>query len=207
MERQLQQKQWIIEKLFDRPTENVSKSEQQSQTHNCAHMGAEKRCRIVNGNKGVKETFEEPNERKRNLSAVDTRIPESNMDEQGKKNKAENKKEKQRQQERKRITIFVDSTLNGLGENSMKRHHNLQVRAHSGANTFDIKDQIKPIIRRTLDCIIIHAGSNHVTREIDTIENLRNIIRDTKGTAPTTEIVISSLVPRYDKVNINQKVN
>ena len=37
LERQLQQKQWIIEKLLDGPKENVNKQEQQlyPQTHNC----------------------------------------------------------------------------------------------------------------------------------------------------------------------------
>ena len=62
------------------------------------------------------------------------------------------------------------------------------------------------MVRRTPDCIIIHAGTNDVTRETDTINNLRSIVRDAKETAPTTEIVISSLATRYDKANINQKV-
>ena len=77
----LQQKQWIIEKLFDSSKENINESEQQSQTHNYVLIGAEKSCRIVNENKGVEEIFEETYERKRNLSAADTRIPERNMDE------------------------------------------------------------------------------------------------------------------------------
>ena len=45
-----------------------------------------------------------------------------------------------------------------------------------------------------------------LTRETDTINNLRSIVRDAKEAAPTTEIVISSLSPRHDKANINQKV-
>ena len=81
----------------------------------------------------------------------------------------------------------------------MKRHHNVQVRAHSGANTNDIKDHIKPMLRRTPDCIIIHAGTNDLTRETDTINNLKSIVRDAKETAPTTEIVISSLAPSMIK--------
>ena len=55
-------------------------------------MGAEKSFRIVNEKRAVKENSEETNERKRNLSAVGTRIPERNMDEQGKKSRRTSRK-------------------------------------------------------------------------------------------------------------------
>ena len=206
LERQLQQKQWIIQKLLNGPKENVNKQEQQSQTHNCAPKGAERGCSIANGNKGDNKSTVETKVRERSLSDGEIRIPGSNRNEQVKKRESNNNKGSQKHQERRRITIIGDSILNGIDENSMKRHHNVQVRAHSGANTNDIKDHIKPILRRTPDCIIIHAGTNDLTRETDTINNLKSIVRDAKETAPTTEIVISSLAPRYDKANINQKV-
>ena len=88
----------------------------------------------------------------------------------------------------------------------MKRHHNVQVHALSGTNTLDIKDHIKPTMRCTLECVIIHAGTNDLTRETDIINNPRNIVRDAKETAPKTEVVISSLALRYEIANINQKV-
>ena len=58
----------------------------------------------------------------------------------------------------------------------------------SRANTFDNKDP---------SCIIINTEANDLTKEADTIENLRSVIRDAKETALTTEIAISSLVPGY----------
>ena len=169
-------------------------------------MGGEISCRAADGNKGAKDSSVGADARKKILSDGEIRIPERNKDKQIRKRESKNSKENQKHQERKLITVIGDSILNGLDENLMKRHHNVQVRAHSGANTHDIKDHIKPIMRHAPDCVIIHAGTNDLTRETETINNLRSIVRDAKEKAPTTEIVISSLTPRYDKANINQKV-
>ena len=97
------------------------------------------------------------------------RIPERNKDEQLRKRESKNNKENQKHQERKRMTIIGDSMLNGLDENSMKRHYSVQVRVHSGANKHVIKDHVQSIMRRTPDCTISHTGTNDLTRETDTI--------------------------------------
>ena len=116
--------------------------------------------RTADGNKGAKESSVGTNERKKILSDGEVRIPESNKDAQIRKRESKSNKQNQKNQERKRIKIIEDSILNGLDENLMKRYHNVQVRAYSGANTHDIKEHIKSIMRRTPDCVIIHAGTN-----------------------------------------------
>ena len=65
LKRQLQQKQWTIEKLLDRPKEDVNKPEPQPQTSSCAPMGGKISCRTADRNKGAKESSVGTNERKK----------------------------------------------------------------------------------------------------------------------------------------------
>ena len=109
---------------------------------------------------------------------------------------------------RKNVFIIGDSILNGLNENGLKKRHNVKVRAHSGATSTDISDHIKPIIRRKPDCVIIHCGTNDITSKegMDTIKNLKQILSESKRESTQTNIVISSVTTRSDRVGINKEV-
>ena len=63
----------------------------------------EMKCRTADGNKGVKESCIETNEREKILSDYEIRILESIKDEQVRKRESKNNKENQKHQERKRI--------------------------------------------------------------------------------------------------------
>ena len=114
---------------------------------------------------------------------------------------------KQSKSARKNITIIGDSILNGLEEAGMQKDHNVKVRAHSGATTRDIVDHIKPVVRKRPSCIIIHSGTNDLTQGIDTIENMKSAIEETRQESPGTEIVLSTVVIRKDKQAMDKKLN
>ena len=102
---------------------------------------------------------------------------------------------------RKNITIIGDSILNGLEEAGMQKDHNVKVRAHSGATTRDIIDDIKPVVRKRPSCVIIHSGTNDLTQGIDSIENMKSIIEETRQESLDTEII------RKDKQALDKKLN
>ena len=77
---------------------------------------------------------------------------------------------------------------------------------HSGATSEDIIEKIKPVIKMKPDLIIIHIGTNDVTKNVDTIINLQTIINRVKKKTATTKIVISSILQRHDRPNIENKV-
>ena len=121
----------------------------------------------------------------------------------------ESKKDDTKQNERKNVVIIGDSILNGLSEQGLRKQHNVRIRAHSGATSLDIKDHIRPIMRRKPDCVLVHCGTNDLTNKdgIDTIETIKEIISEAKDESPHTTIVLSSLTMRRDHEGMSNKVN
>ena len=64
-------------------------------------------------------------------------------------------------------TIIINIDAKGLGIN-----HNIKVRSYGGATTRHMVDHIKPSLRSKPDVIIIHAGTNYLTKEEENIINL-----------------------------------
>ena len=74
----------------------------------------------------------------------------------------------------------------------------VKVRAHPGASMQDIKDHIRPVIRQKQDSVIIHAGTNDLTNNIDTQKMTRVIVEEVNKESPSTKIILSSLTIRKD---------
>ena len=69
--------------------------------------------------------------------------------------------------------IVGDSTLNGIQENRMSSNNSIKVRAFSGAMVNDFYNYLEPLMEKTPDKLIIHAGTN------DTMEkNAEDILCD-----------------------------
>ena len=134
--------------------------------------------------------------------------PTNNEDGQEKREK-EKQDKRTKINQRKNVTIIGDSILNGLSEQGLRKKHNVKIRAHSGATSYDIKDHMRPIARRKPDCIIVHCGTNDLTKKdgINTLETIREMITETKKETPQTSIVLSTLTMRRDHEGMNKKVN
>ena len=79
-------------------------------------------------------------------------------------------------------------------------------RPHSGASSQDMADFIKPYLRKKPDAIILHCGTNDLTKGVNTIESLEQIVQAAKTESKGTELVISGLVTRRDKPGMIKKV-
>ena len=77
----------------------------------------------------------------------------------------------------------------------------MKVNSFSGATSADMKHLIIPTI------IILHIGSNDLTKGGDTIVNIQGIINKITKSASHTKVVLSSLLIRRDKNNIEKHVN
>ena len=103
------------------------------------------------------------------------------------------------------VEIIGDSILNNIATHGISRKVNVAVSNHSGATSEDIIDKIKPIIKKKPDLIIIHIGTNDLTKKVDTIPNLQSIINRIKKKSAATNLVISSIL-RRDHPDIEEKV-
>ena len=97
-----------------------------------------------------------------------------------------------------KIEVIGDSLLNGIEESKLSSKGNIKVRNYPGATTEDLKDHANPTIRKKVDLIIIHAGTNDITKKSDTIPNLQAIVNNIKRKSANTKIAISSLITRKD---------
>ena len=104
------------------------------------------------------------------------------------------------------VEIIGDSILNNIAPHGISQKGNVTISNHSGATSEDIIEKIKPVIKKKPDLIIIHIGTNDVTKNVDTIINLQTIINRVKKKTATTRIVISSILQRHDRPNIENKV-
>ena len=66
-------------------------------------------------------------------------------------------------------------------------------------------DFIKPYLRKKPDAIILHCGTNDLTKGVNTVESLEEIIQITKTQSEGPELVMSGLVTRRDKPDMIKK--
>ena len=116
---------------------------------------------------------------------------------------SKNDKKNAEQRESKRVEIVGDSILNGIEENGLKKIPQtlIKVRKHPGATSIDILDHIRPVIRRKPNHIIIHAGTNDITKGINYLKNVKIIAREIQEESPSTKVSFSSLMVRTDIEN------
>ena len=106
--------------------------------------------------------------------------------------------------QKRKITIVGDSIIKGLNKGGFKTD-DVTVRCHPGATTEDIVDHANPVLRNKPDVMIVHAGTNDITKHIDTCKYLDKLIQMVKKKHPNTKIVLSSAITRHDK-NLNTEV-
>ena len=105
-----------------------------------------------------------------------------------------------------KVEIIGDSIINGLVDKGLAKNGNIKTRKYPGCTTKDLKHHVIPTIEKKPSLIIMHAGTNDITNEIDTIPNFKSIIDKIKKKSPHTKIAISSLTLRKDRKNIENKV-
>ena len=86
----------------------------------------------------------------------------------------------------------------------------VSVRSFSGSKTEDMKDYIKPLIRKKPDTIILHIGTNDIKDHTKSAEvvaaEILNLGFQIKDNLPYTKICISGITVRKDKAAIQNKI-
>ena len=101
---------------------------------------------------------------------------------------------------RKEIIIAGDSILKHLQDHKMSKNSRIKVSSFPGCTTLDMKDSIKPLLRRNPDEIIILVGTDSL-RSSDTPRTCVEEIIDLATMASSkssAKIALSSLVCRFD---------
>ena len=109
----------------------------------------------------------------------------------------------------KKVTLVAgDSILKNIhGWRLSNSDNHVVVKSFAGATISDMEDFLKPVIRKKPNSIILHVGTNDI--EHDTAkrvaEGVLNLAIQVTENSPSTEIVISAILPRTDKPNEQSK--
>ena len=109
---------------------------------------------------------------------------------------------------RKRVYVAGDSIVSGLNEESLSKKHTVRVRSYPGDTTEDLIDDVKPVMRKNPDLVMISFGtSDIVSNGVSTKENLQDTIDYMYKHGPRTNTAISLCVIRKDKPGLLKKIN
>ena len=82
---------------------------------------------------------------------------------EGEQAKAKQQEERQPQQQRKTVVVAGDSIIKYVkGWELSNNKQNVAVKSFSGATVEDMKDFLRPTIRRQPDKLVIHVGTNDI---------------------------------------------
>ena len=99
----------------------------------------------------------------------------------------------------RKVVIIGDSMLNALDEKRMSSNSmSVKVRNHPGATSLDVIDHLRPTIRQNPDVIVIHAGTNDITKNINYLKNVKLMVKEIRQKSEKTQIVFSTLFRRFD---------
>ena len=117
------------------------------------------------------------------------------------------KKSDAQKSECQKIYVCGDIIANGLNNNGLSgKNHSTFVKSFSGATSKDMVDFVKPIIVKQPDALVLHVGTNDLTKNVDnTGENLQAIIDYTKEISPSGDIFLSSICTRTDRTELFNK--
>ena len=106
--------------------------------------------------------------------------------------------QKKQQPKRKKSTILGDSMVKGVNEYGLSKNQNVRVESVSGNTTEHMLDIAKPAAWRKLDATIISGRINDITREINTMKNVRKIVKSIQECSENTQVLFFGIMKREE---------
>ena len=109
-----------------------------------------------------------------------------------------------------RSVIIDDSIVKGLDQHKLSRStkQNVGVRCFQGATIQDMRDYLKPILRRNPDSITLHGGTNDTNhnKAKKIMNDIDSLCQEIKDTNPEIEIILLGFTTREDNPQAGQTV-
>ena len=109
-------------------------------------------------------------------------------------------------EKREKIVITADSMLKGIHERGLSKQQQVKIQNFPGGTSETILDVVDTLVTDKPDCIIVHAGTNDITKGINSLNSVKKIVKKVKQTSPNTKVVFSSLITRKDKKDLDKQV-
>ena len=139
-------------------------------------------------------------EQKINDQLIAVRIDKHNSYISQQPNKSKNSTEVNGTDKRK-ILIVGDSMLNGIKENGFRNDKfDVNLKYFSGAKVSDIANKMDNLLKKNLDCVVLHVGTNNapVMPSSGILDEILSMKHHIEKVSPKTKVVISSPIVRTD---------
>ena len=94
----------------------------------------------------------------------------------------------------KNAIIVDDSMLNNINSRGRSKSKKVSVSSHPGATTEDILSAVEESLKTNPDTLIVHAATNHLTKSINTLSNVKKILENVKIISPGTKIAFFNII-------------
>ena len=105
--------------------------------------------------------------------------------------------------------IVRDSLLKNRQGRKISRSAKVKVSSFPGCTIIDMRDHIKPNLRKNPDAIVIHVGTNSLrssTSVRDCAEEITNLVT-VIGNESSADLAIPGIIPRSDEESVAVKVS
>ena len=102
--------------------------------------------------------------------------------------------------------IVGDSLLNGIHEKGFSKNHSVKANNIPGGTNDAILDKLDNFLKHEPDGLIVHAGTNNITKGKNLLNNVKKVLKQVKKLSANTKVAFSSIVTRKDKKDINKTV-
>ena len=79
--------------------------------------------------------------------------------------------------------------LNGIHEGGLSKQQQVKIQNLPGGTSETILDEVDTLVADKPDCIIVHAGTNDITKGINSLNSVKKIVKKVKQTSPNTKVV------------------
>ena len=107
---------------------------------------------------------------------------------------------------KRKVIVAGDSLLNGINERALSKDFNVKVNNIPVGTSKTVLDKIEELVKCKPSSLIVHAGTNDLTKEKNVLNNVKKIVKEVKRISPNTKIAFSSITIRKDKKGIDKNV-
>ena len=107
------------------------------------------------------------------------------------------------------VTVIADSLFNWINEKGFFKKHDVKIEKVPGVTTDEngLLDETATLVGQKLDCVIVYASTNDITKGINSLNMVKKMERKVKNSLPNTRLAFSSLVLQNNKKYFSRKVS
>ena len=95
--------------------------------------------------------------------------------------------------------------LNNINSRGLSKSKKVSVSNIPGATIDDILAEVEDTLKTHPDTLIVHAGTNELTKNINTMRSVKKLCEKAKRISPDTKIVFSNIIYRKDRRNTDKQ--